>query len=401
MRFLRAGTPMAVPASFMSDLMSQPGATGGKQAYDQTWTGQLDEMKKSVGNMLAVLETPLGNALSAASVKLDGWASSTEARFKSMGGAIGQEWSSGNIGGLSHTLADIVGDPKLAGGIDIAVSSMRSLGQIVENSVIPAGKDLLAVATPALKGFSDVLELMADHRSTTEALIFTLGGLKVLSTVAKWGDDATRAVKAFNEIMEGRGIMSALAAYARGLSGLSAAQKEVAATAGAEAGAEDAASGSMGGGAGPGRLAGAGKYLGAAGLAGAGGMMTYQGMSSKMSVGSGLETIGGDAAMGAVAGSVLPGLGTLAGAGIGAGVGGITDLVRMGAVGSAVGGIEGLFGGGTHHHNTTSSAATTIRQINITVPGAGNPTKVANAIPKALNAQIAAAQQMAQRRGGS
>ncbi|MDE3205139.1 MAG: hypothetical protein KGQ66_13090 [Acidobacteriota bacterium] len=385
-RFLRAGTPMATPSSFMSDLMSSPGATGGKGAYDQTWAGQVDSMKKSVGDMLAVFETPLGNALAGASAKIDGWAKGTESRFKQLGGGIGQEWSSGNMAGLSATLAGIVGDPKLAGDINIMVTALHGLDNIVTHEVIPMGEDLMAVATPALKGFADVLDFMGQHRTATEALIGTFGGLIVLARVARWTQDATGAIKAFSAVMEAQGALSALAAWSRGLSGLAQAQEAVAATAAAETGAETAA------GAG-GALGGLGGKLGALGAIGGGGYLAYHGATAKhFGMSDYLDTVGGATAAGAMAGSFIPGIGTAVGAIGGATVGAGISVVRSGIVGSAVRGLEGLFGGGGGH--------TSIKTINVTVPGAGDPTKVANAVPKAINAQINAQKQMTARRGG-
>lgn len=381
-RFLRAGTPMAVPTSFMSDLMSTSGATGGSAAYDQTWAGQLEKMKKSTGDMLAVLETPLGNTLAGAAGRIDTWAQGTEARFKQLGGNLGKEWSSGNTGGLSSTLASIVGDPKLAGGIDIVVRSLHGLVNITEHSLIPMGKDIMAVATPALHGFADVLDFMGQHAGMTDTLIGTLGGLIVLSKVARWTEDANTAIKAFSTILESRGLLSALAAYSRGLTGLATAQESVAVTADAEAASEATASRVVASGGGMGGLGG---KLGAIGAIGGGTAIAAQGMGSKFGWGSAFSTVGGSAAAGAGIGSLIPIPGVGAGVGaIGGAAFGVGDVL-----GRALG---GLLGGGR---------STNIRQVNITVPGSGNPQKVANAIPKALNAQINAQQLMAARRGAA
>lgn len=372
MRFLRAGTPMAVPGSFMGDLTSSSQATGGTSAYEKTWAGQMGQMKKTVGDMLGVFETPLGNALAGASSKIDTWATGTEARFKQLGGSIGQEWSSGNMGGLGHTLANIVGDPKLAGGVTTMATALHGFSQIVTQSVIPTAHELLTIANPALHGLADVLGFLGEHKGITDAMLVTFGGFIVLSKVAQWTSNAVTMFRGFNTLLESKGAIAAISAYSRGLEGLASAQEAVAATAGAETAAE---SGGMLGG----RLGGAGGMLGKLGLIGGGAGLTTMGMTSKLGWGSALETVGGDAAIGAGIGSFLPGPGTLIGGLLGGGIGAATDLFRLG--------------------RSQTSHSTSIRTVNITVPGAGNPNKVANAIPKALNDQIASYQAQAARRG--
>jgi hypothetical protein len=383
MRFLRAGTPMAVPSGFTSDLMSSGAATGGTAAYGKTWAGQFEEMKKSAGDLLGVLETPLGNALAGAAGKIDTWAQGTEQRFKQLGGNLGSEWSSGNNKGLGNTLAQIVGDPKLAGDITTVGSGLHGLVNIVENSVIPMGKDMAHILNPAFQGFASTLDFLGHHQAVTEALIGTLGGFVVFSKIAQWTSNAVTAVRAFNAILEGKGMAAAISAYSRGLGGLAAAQESVATSAADETAAESV----VGGRGGAGGLGGAGGVVGKLGMAaaGAGGaVLAYQGATSKhLTVGSGLETVGGAAATGAAVGSFIPVVGT----GVGALLGG---AFGVGDVGGRL--LGGLLGGGHH---------TSIKTVNITVPGAGNPNKVANAIPKALNDQIVAQQNMAQRRGAA
>lgn len=373
MRFLRAGTPMAMPSSFLGDLMSTGQATGGSAAYQKTWAGQMEQTKKAFGDLLAVFETPLGNALSGAGAKVDTWAQATESRFTQMGGKIGRDWSSGNMSGLGAALADVVGDPKLSGDIATMATALHGLSNIVTRSVIPMGHELVTVANPALHAFADILDFLGQHRALTEGLITTLGGFIVFSKVAQWGSNAVTMFRAFSDIMESRGVITAISAYSRGLEGLAQAQQTVAAT-----GAEEALSE---------RVAGSGLSgaLGKLGVAGVGAGLAYSGMTSRLGWGSALSTVGGDAAMGAMAGSVIPGLGTLAGGILGGGIGAATDLFRLGQSQSQA------------HHTSIG----TVRQINITVPGAGNPNKVANSIPKAINAQVQAYNARTSRRGGS
>lgn len=383
LRFLRAGTPMAVPGQLMGDLMSSPGATGGNAAYDKTWAGQLDKTKKAAGDLLAVIETPLGNALAGAGQKIDTWAQGTEQRFKQLGGSLGAEWKSGNMGGFSSTLADVLGDPKMAGGIDTVATSLHGLGNIIEHSLIPMGHDILTVAAPALHELGATLDFLGQHRTTTEALIGMFGGFLIVSKVARSFSAATMAIRDFSTIMEAQGAIAAIGQWERGLLGLSTAQQAVAMTAGEEATAEGVASGTAGLG-GMGAMGGLAGKAGMVGLGLGGAYMGYQGMTSKsLTLGSGLETVGGDAAAGAMIGNLIPIPGV--GAGIGALAGGMFGLGDVGMR---------LLGGAVHHHTTH------VAQINVTVPGAGNPQKVANAVPKAINAQIVAQQQRSVRRGG-
>ena len=395
-RFLRAGQPMALPASFLSDVMNSPQAKGGQAAYQATFAGQFEDVKKSFGNMLAVFETPLGNALSGAATKIDGWASQTESRFKQLGGALGKDWSSGNMGGFSRTLASIVGDPKLSGDIQILVTGLRGLGNVVEGSLIPAGKDILTVAAPALAALADTLDFMGAHRTMTEGLIVTLGGFVILSKMAAWGQTAAAGIEMFSRVLMEQGPITAMGAWTRGLAGLRAAQLGEAATAGVTA-AEGAAGvpSDAAIAAGSGGAAAFSRFLGPAAAAATTAYLGYQGSTAKnFGLAQMGETVAGDTATGALLGNMIPipgvgpGIGALAGLGIGT----ATSVIRSGIIGSGVRGVESLFGG-------SSQPSANIRTINITVPGSGNPTKVANAIPKAINAQIAAHTQMASRRG--
>ena len=396
-RFLRAGQPMALPANFLNDIMGSPQAKGGQAAYQATFAGQFEDVKKSFGNMLAVFETPLGNALSGAATKLDAWTTQTENRFKQMGGAIGHEWSSGNMGALGGTLAKIVGDPKLAGDFQMVATALHGFGNVVVHDLIPAGKDILTVAAPALSLLANTLDFLGKERGLTEGIIVTLGGFVILSKMAAWGQTAAAGIELFSKVLMNQGALTAMGAWTRGLAGLRAAQMGEAGTAGITA-AEGAAgvpstSAIV---AGSGAAAGLNRFLGPAAGAALGG---YGFVSAATSKHYGLaqygESVGGGALAGASIGSIIPGIGTVIGGGIGAAAGGITGLIRSGLIGS-------IFGGNSSPHAATAAGGgTNIRAINITVPGSGNPAKVANAIPKAINAQVAAHTQMAARRAGS
>lgn len=391
MRFLRAGTPMAVPGNFTSDLMAQRGATGGGSAYMRTWAGQFEDVKKSVGSMLAVFETPLGNALAGASGKFDRWATQTEGRFKQLGGSLGSEWSSGNMAGLSNTLARIVGDPKLSGDINVMVTSLHGLSEVVTRSVIPMAHDLVTIANPALHGLADTLGFLGQHKGVTDAMLVTFGGFVVLSKVAQWTSNATLAFRAFNRIFEEKGALTAISAYSRGLTGLAAAEVSAASATEEEALAQreqtimSGGRGAFGGGA-------SSKLLGVLGGAG-GAAMFGTGLYHDLSAGrkaSDLSVLGDAVGTGASAGMMFGPMGALVGGLGGAAFGGGYDLMR---------GLGGLLGGGNTTTTHAQSNTTHIRTVNITVPGAGNPNKVANTIPKALNAQIQAQQARAVRRG--
>jgi hypothetical protein len=349
-RFLRAGTPIATPGGFFSDLSSSQNATGGLSAYRKTWAGQFDEMKKSAGQLLGVFETPLGNALAGASTKLTAWSTATKGRFEQSGGLLGSEWSSGDMKGFGTTLAGIFGDPKLANDITMFVGDIRSVGQIISRDLIPAAHDVLTVATPAIHGLSDVLGFLADHTTTTETMLGLFAGFEVLSKVATWANAATGAIRALTAAMEEQGAAKGLSAF------------------------------------GGGALAGEGGIGGKLGaLAGvvAGGGLAYQGTQGRPSIGSNLETVGGAALAGAAVGSVVPVIGTGIGALIGAGAGAGIDIFR-------------------DLRANRSSASTTvhIQPGAIQINGAQQPTAVANATVGAINDQIAAYNDQQTRRGG-
>ncbi len=391
-RFLRAGTPMMMPGNFLSDLSSSQNATTGLAAYRNTWSGQMGQAKKAVGDLLATFETPLGNALTGASTKLGAWATETQQRFKTLGGSIGKDWQSNNMGALGTTLAQIFGDPKLAGDITIVTSTLHGFGQIMSQSVIPMAKDVLGIATPALKGFSDVLDWMGQHRAETEMLIGTLGGFIILSKIAQWTDRATTAWKAYSLAIESGGMMNALLGMNRGLLGLKMAEEGLAGTS-AVTGAATAAGGEA---AALGRGGTSGKLLGAAGALGAvamGAPYLLHGLQGHGGA-SYAETFGTSTALGASIGSVVPGVGTAIGALGGAAIGGGLDLGKI----LSNSHFFGLFGGS--HHTSHGGTTVHIQPGAIVIPGAGNPQKVANAIPGAINAQIQQFQQMQNRRNG-
>lgn len=150
-------------------------------------------------------------------------------------------------------------------------------------------------------------------------------------------------------------VVSALYAFAGGLTAIATAQSGVAATAGA-AGA--------GGGAGLGAL---GRF----GLGAGGAFAAFQGVRSSQrngpSLGSDLMQVGGLTATGAAVGSVVPGVGTAVGAGVGAGVG----LISVG--------VNRLFGddGGSEAH-ARAEANRRLSQARVAA-GIGVPGVIASA----------------------
>lgn len=352
------GGSIAAPTSFMTDLQSSPDATKGLSAYRKTWAGEFGEMKKDAGDLLAVFETPLGNALTGAGKKISSWSTATSERFKEMGGSLGSDWSSNNMGAFGKTLAAIFGDPKLGPDITMIGTDLHALANIATKDVLPMARDFLTIATPAFQGFADVLGFLGQHRTTTELLLVTLGGFKVLSQIATWSEAAAKGLLAFTEAEELSGGAKATA----GLQGLL----------GMEPGKPTSAlAGTL--------FKGAGTAVGL-GAAGYGAYSSYSGKGAM----SDLGLVGSTAAGGALIGSVVPGIGTLAGAGIGALLGGGIDAYRH---------IE--------HKGGESQATTQINGgVHITVPGSGDPQKVANNIPKALNDQMKAINAMAVRRTG-
>ena len=210
--------------------------------------------------------------------------------------------------------------------------------------------------------------------------------------MAAWGQTAAAGIELFSKVLMNQGALTAMGAWTRGLAGLRAAQMGEAGTAGITAAEGATGIASTAGGLGSKALG----MLGPLAVTAIAGNYAYNAATSKH---YGLpqfgESVASEAAMGAGIGTMFGGpVGTLVGGGIGAAAGGITGLIRSGLIGS-------IFGGSHPHAAPAAGGGTNIRAINITVPGSGNPTKVANAIPKAINAQVAAHTQMAARRAGS
>jgi hypothetical protein len=347
-------------SSILSGILNSQGSLTGKAQYSQTWAGQLSEVKKAFGNMLAVFETPLGNALDGAGKKVETWATGTEARFKLMGGNIGKDWSADNMGGLGHTLANIVGDPGAAAGIQTAATALHGLVGVIDNGLIPAAKDILTIASPALRVFGDTLDIIGKHRALAETLIGTLIGLEVASKVGKAFQEGSAGIRAFQTVLSNQGLDAAVVNMTKKLLGLKVAEEAV-------------ASGGTGG------AGGLAKVLGGDAVEGAG-------------------ADGGIAALlGGASGAALP---LAAGVAVtAAGTALLAHLVNTGLsrANTAYSG-DGI---GPNGLNLQQLSGMNFRDLNldITVPGTNDPTAVANSIPKAMDDHLKALQASHQRRG--
>ena len=359
-RGMAYGQTIQMPANFIAQLEQTPQALRGMSMYADTLAGQFDHLKTSVGQMLSVLETPLAKALGGAADDVNRWATGVEGRFSRMDGTLGHDLTSGNIAGFGATLATVLGDKNLGPTIATVTKDMEDMAHIFTGSVVPAVEQVGELVVPALKALSDILDFMAAHKSTTEALILTLVGFKVMSEVAGWFSSATTAVKAFRAAVESEGMTSAVGNLIRGTMGL------------------DAISGAAGAG-GASAAAGGGAVAGEGVLAGAGvggtAIPALTALLSGWGIYTGLDQ-GRDLPEGYLKASSIPApsvaqasqYGSLARLGSLANI----DAANWAAMGQAAAGATIIHG-----------------NLNITIPGAGNPEKVANAVPRNINAQIA------------
>jgi hypothetical protein len=335
-------------ANLISQVEGSRSARDGASIYDASLAGQFTMLKRSAADALAVVESPLVPFLTRETNKVSSWAQATEARFKVSGGSLGSDLSSGNYGGFSTTLGAILGDPKLDPAIKLVTKDLDDLSRIVTGSLIPAGLGILRDFEPAIKLLSDALDFLAQHRTTTELMITTLAGFLVASKLAQWGSAGAAGIRALSVAFDSG--LPGLLAYGRGLMGLKTAE-------------EGAAAGEAAEGAGAGLAAGEG---GAAAL-GLGGTAGLAGLA-----------IGGGAALAMLANSGLSKAntrGTLSGPHI--------TAKQASNISSEVATIQNL-------HLTN----------NITIPGSGNPEKVANTAARNINETIAAAAARTARRSG-
>lgn len=365
-RILRAGAPLAVPAGFFNDISNAPNAKTGQADYNKTWAGQLSQVKSSLGDLLSTVEAPLGPMLSRMSTAFGNWATQTQERFKAQGPLLGSEWSKGDISGFSSTLANVLGNGNLAPEINAVASSLHLL--VVE--AVPLAHDLMTAVTPALQAFSAVVDFMSEHRTATAALITTIGGFYVLSKVATWANAATAALKAFGLVSESVGASSAASTLGGAFLG----------KAGASTAAEAGGAGLLAeGGAGLSGLAGPVALALGIGLAGRQALQSADSWLQHSSAPKGLKQTGN-----------------------------VGQHLLTGGADTVESFVKGIFGGSPSktpsakflaHPGGNTTTTVNIHPGAITIPGSGNPQKVANAIPGAINDQIDAHQQMQTRRG--
>lgn len=220
-------------------------------------------------------------------------------------------------------------------------------------------------------------ELAADAPDLGRALVNLAG---VLPDLVRVLDDLLPLLDGFARIVGGMpvGVLDAVLVTLLGFSALSSVVRTVYGMAEAMyvlAGAQTVLgrSGGLGAAGGLGGTAGKlGKGLGVAGGVVAGGGLLAGGLSSGSGWGGDLSTIGGAGILGATIGSVVPGVGTLVGGGIGLGVGGAVAGGRH---------LLGLTGPGVSHPQVaarTAAAGQVVNTTNIAIPeGAivvNNPT---------------------------
>lgn len=376
-KMLSAGANITAPDSFLSDVASESGVLakfrGGLAKERQTLGGEYQQIKAQVAQVLAAGVQPLTDWLGKQTPKITAWLDGVKARIGTYGPALAQAWSGGNAHMAGFDLSMILfGNDKHTGDFESLAKGIQGFANIVKNDIIPLGKDLLAVAIPALKGLADVLSFLGEHKGIVEALLITFGGFLAIAKVSMVLTNLAGGFAALRgAIGEGGFLLTALN-FLRGMLGLEA----VAGPASAAAGA----AGGIGGGAAAG-AAGLGLVRGVAGVAG-GGFLAAQGLKGK-GIGSDLELVGGGALAGAGIGSIVPVVGTAAGAAVGALAGGLVDVAKH---------LWGNKSGGTPTTVIVHPGA-------IVVNGSGDPQATANAIPKALQDQIDAYNLQAAERG--
>jgi hypothetical protein len=385
---LQTGYAPQMPANLIAQLEGTSQARTGRSTYEQTFAGKMGELHKSVDLMIRQLETPLIGVLNRDAVRVDNWAKGVEDRFGKLSGTLAKQWDSGNTAGFSHTLAILLGDPSAAKGIDTTIKLMESLGHVMTGVVFPAVETVAKVATP-------FFTFLADHATATKVLVSAFLGFEVLSKVIGPLQTTVKLIEAVKLAAGLGGAAGAVGQLARSFLGLGVAAKKGSAEAVA---AERSVGSAAGAGAGGG---------GAAGVLG--------GVTSLL--GFGLLAYGIDKLLGPAPPKKDQNWFT-----------GPMSLTGMwnDTGGHAVHSVDnlwhGIFGGGGGSKssmptaqqvatNANISAQTSmgvsgrwggaqIGTVNITIPGAGDPEKVANQIPKGINAQVQNYNKLAQRRSG-
>lgn len=357
--------------NLVNQLGATPQASNGRAAEAKTFGGQIEGLKTSIGDVLASAETPLAIYLGKYSDRIHKWADDTTARFQKLGGTLFAELGKHDMGGFQNTLSTILGSKEAAKDITLTINLVETLGKVMTDVVLPGFKDVAKVAMPLLQFF-------ASHRTTTEMLVIALGGLVVLNKVAGFAVKSYEAFLLLKKLWEGmQGVLDVLTAkqwlYNDSLLATNTRTETLI--------AEDETLATVSGGAGGGA---------ALPVALAVTDVLAQRQQSKADPKTPTHILGTKIPSGHVSDTRGPGLLSMMKNGdfdnrhlehYG------SDIVH--APGAIISGIGGLFGG--HHHSSSASAGNTTNvhgNVNITVPGSGNPEKVANSIPKGLNANI-------------
>ncbi len=353
----KTGGDIAIPNTFLTDLSNLSGPLakfqGGLTAQRATLGGEEASARIQIGQMLAAMSAPVASWLQSDILpKVTSWATGVEKRAPTLMPGIMADLGKGNTGGAADLISELVtGGPKLVPVLAPLLAGIKDLFEIFKNEVIPVAKDLGKLAVPALKDLDSILGFMASHKALTEGLIGTLVGIAAVRSVAGPVTQLAGAFSALKGAIGTGNFLQAALAFLKGLLGFGGAGGAAGGIATGGGAASSIPGGVIAGGEAGAASAGGLGMLGTGLLGLGGGYALYQGLKpGSKGVGSDLETVGGTAALGAAIGSILPGIGTLAGLGIGAGVGGVIDITKhlFGGSSKKPAGAAMAAGGDTH-----------------------------------------------------
>ncbi|HEX3542791.1 MAG TPA: hypothetical protein VHT75_20350 [Acidimicrobiales bacterium] len=380
-KMLSSGGSIAAPTAFLSDFANESGPlskfSGGLSKERQTLPGELSLLKADMAQALAAGVQPITDWLGKETPKITDWVNGVRDRMGVLGPAIAADWKSGNWGAFGQDLDTLLGGGgKYVGDLESLGKGLHGFAQIVTNDIIPFGRDLLAVAVPALKGLADVLNFFGEHKGLIEGALLVFTGFVVVDKVAA---SITALAKSFEvlKIIVGTGdFLGAISAFLAGM-GLGGGKSP--ASAPGISSAETATAAAAGG--------GGLKSLGTVAMGAGGVYLASQGLKGK-GWKSDAELIGGGALMGATIGSVVPIVGTAVGGAVGALAGGITDVFKH-----LWGNNNKKGGGGGGGGNTVI-----VHPGGIVVSGVSDPTQAANQVGQSVADQIDAANKLAAER---
>lgn len=212
-------------------------------------------------------------------------------------------------GGLERLLK--AAGPSLAGLEPLAGDLGDALVELVD-ALVPVMPDLVFLFGAFVGILPEFVRLLADLVPLVSPVARLAGGLLSFKPLQGIFAGLLFTLLGYRALS---GVVGALYSFAGGIGAINAAQ-----AGGGAAGAAGAATAGRAG-----LMAGAGRFLPAL----AGGALIYSAaQDDKPTLGSDLKLIGGTAAIGATVGSIIPGVGTLVGAGAGAAAGGIVAIGR-------------------------------------------------------------------------